>query len=226
MVDKNEVYLDIKLNYKNVIKEINSKDLLTIDEIKTKIKELFGLNRCNFEDLDLFIAKNNNKIISEEDLIFLSDEISEYQYVIEIKVENKNKSYATKDEIEKLKNEIKELERKKKELIIQKKIEKEKTKIIVEKNQKKMKTKKEIQSQKKIKYQNYLKNKLTEECWISVKNILDKKIKELLINDKNKEEIKDEINKLINGKKNLLNEEVKKLLENLSKSKEIINKID
>ena len=116
MVDKNEVYLDIKLNYKNVIKEINSKDLLTIDEIKTKIKELFGLNRCNFEDLDLFIAKNNNKIISEEDLIFLSDEISEYQYVIEIKVENKNKLYATKDEIEKLKNESKELERKKKEL--------------------------------------------------------------------------------------------------------------
>ena len=79
---------------------------------------------------------------------------------------------------------------------------------------------------KKIKYQNYLKNKLTAECWISVKNILDKKIKELLINDKNKEEIKKEINDLINGKKNLLNEDVKKLLENLSKSKESINKID
>ena len=59
-----------------------------------------------------------------------------------------------------------------------------------------------------------------------MKNILDKKIKELLINDKNKEEIKKEINDLINGKKNLLNEDVKKLLENLSKSKESINKID
>ena len=197
MVDNNDVYLDIKLNYKNVIKEINSKDLLTIEEIKTKIKELFGLKKCKLEDLDLLYSKNNNKIINEDDLIFLSDEISEYQYVIEIKVENK--SDLKKDEIEKLKRENEEKKERKKQLYILK----EKEKINIEINKKKMKIKKEIQKQIYIKN---LKNKVSKECLKSLKDNLVINSKQLLsdINEKNKEQINLKINQILNDMKTKL----------------------
>ena len=217
MVDNNDVYLDIKLNYKNVIKEINSKDLLTIEEIKTKIKELFGLKKCKLEDLDLLYSKNNNKIINEDDLIYLSDEKSEYQYIIEIKVENK--SDLKKDEIEKLKRDNEEIKKKKKEIYILK----EKEKINIEMNKKKMKIKKEIRNQKQI-YINNLKNKVSKECLKSLNDNLVIKAKQLLsgINEKNKEQINLKINQILNDMKTKLYDGVNKKLKNPLKNKESI----
>ena len=155
MVDKEDVYLNVKLKYKNKIKEISSKDLLTIDEIKTKINELFFMKKCKFEDLELYCAKNNEKIVKDEDLIFLPEEISEYKYAIEIDVINKLDK--KKEEMEKLQNDIKDLEEKIKILKCKKKMQ-------IKHNKDKMKIKKEIQNQirikKKRKYLNDLKNKI------------------------------------------------------------------
>ena len=207
MVDINDVYLDIKLNYKNVIKEIHSKDLLTIDEIKTKIKELFCLNRCNFEDLDLIFAKNNKKIINEDDLIFLSDEISEYQYAIEINVENK--SDIKIEEIKELKNKIKELVKKKNSLTFQV----EKMKIDIEKNKKAIKTKKEINTQKYIKFKNELSNNIYKKIKDYIIENKNKMIKD--INEQNEKIIKPSLENNINDKQksimNFMNPKFRKL---------------
>ena len=155
MVDKEDVYLNVKLKYKNKIKEISSKDLLTIDEIKTKINEFFFMKKCKFEDLELYCAKKNEKIVKDEDLIFLPEEISEYKYAIEIDVINKLDK--KKEEMEKLQNDIKDLEEKIKILKCKKKMQ-------IKHNKDKMKIKKEIQNQirikKKRKYLNDLKNKI------------------------------------------------------------------
>ena len=205
MVDKEDVYLNIKLKYKNKIEKIKSKDFLTIDEIKSKIKELFSMKKCNFEDLELFCAKNNEKIVKDEDLIFLPDEISEYEYAIEIDV--KKKLDEKIKEIDKLKNEIKELVEKKKNLICQN----SKMKILIEHNKKKMKIKKDIHIQKKHKYLKDLVIILSKEIFESINfgNIYNNQLQQINEVDEKKE--KSDIDTLINNKKKLVDEELNKI---------------
>ena len=205
MDNKENVYLNIKLKYKNKIEKIKSKDFLTIDEIKSKIKELFSMKKCNFDELELFCAKNNEKIVKDEDLIFLPDEISEYEYAIEIDV--KKKLDEKIKEIDKLKNEIKELVEKKKNLICQN----SKMKILIEHNKKKMKIKKDIHIQKKNKYLKDLVIILSKEIFESINfgNIYNNQLQQINEVDEKKE--KSDIDTLINNKKKLVNEELNKI---------------
>ena len=213
MVDKEDVYLNVKLKYKNKIKEISSKDLLTIDEIKTKINEFFFMKKCKFEDLELYCAKNNEKIVKDEDLIFLPEEISEYKYAIEIDVINKLDK--KKEEMEKLQNDIKDLEEKIKILKCKKKMQ-------IKHNKDKMKIKKEIQNQirikKKRKYLNDLKNKIINDIMegLDFNNKYNDFLKQ--INGENQKELDINIDILINyikDIKKLSDEEFEKSLKKI-----------
>ena len=86
MVDKNDIYLSIKINYDGDKKEIRIKDLLTIDELKQEIISLFKLK--DFTNKDIFFVNNSSKtepISNNEELFFEAEEINEYLYSIEIK---------------------------------------------------------------------------------------------------------------------------------------------
>ena len=112
MVDKNDVYLNIKINYKNKIKEIKSTELLTIDEIKSKILELFSLKNNSQKDLELYYAKNNKKIVNDDDIFDLMENVNDYLYVLEINLKN-NKI----DIKEQLQEEIAEIKKRKEKRI-------------------------------------------------------------------------------------------------------------
>ena len=118
MVDKNDVYLNIKINYNGDKKEINIKDLLTIDELKQEIIKLFNLRDFNNKDIDLYFVNNSNNnepISNNEELFFEAEEINPYLYSIEIKISNKKKE--RKEKLLKEKEEIKKLKEKKIKLL-------------------------------------------------------------------------------------------------------------
>ena len=223
MVDENEVYLDIKINYKNTTKNINSTELLSIDEIKTKIINLFSLNKCTIQDLDLFLSKNNELIKKEEDIFFLSDEINEYHYAIELNV--KNKSDKKMEEIEEIKNLKKvnnELDKKKKNLknqIYKVRFDIECNKKIYELRKEVGKKKREIKLKKIEKMKNKIANEISEEIINSIKQWYINEIEKKL----NKEIYKNNIDKNIKNKNITLQEDIKKLddskksVENLAK---------
>ena len=144
MVDKNDVYLNIKINYKNKIKEIKSTELLTIDEIKSKILELFSLKNNSQKDLELYYAKNNKKIVNDDDIFDLMENVNDYLYVLEINLKN-NKI----DIKEELQEEIVEI-KKRKEKIKELKNEIYKYKLQIECNKKKKELKTKINNTRKI----------------------------------------------------------------------------
>jgi len=223
MVDENEVYLDIKINYKNTTKNINSTELLSIDEIKTKIINLFSLNKCTIQDLDLFLSKNNELIKKEEDIFFLSDEINEYHYAIELNVKNKSdKKMEEIEEIKKLKKVNNELDKKKKNLknqIYKVRFDIECNKKIYELRKEVGKKKKEIKLKKIEKMKNKIANEISKIIINSIKQWYINEIKKKL----NKEIYKNNIDKNIKNKNTTLQEDIKKLddskksVENLAK---------
>ena len=154
MVDKNDVYLNIKINYKNKIKEIKSTELLTIDEIKSKILELFSLKNNSQKDLELYYAKNNKKIVNDDDIFDLMENVNDYLYVLEINLKN-NKI----DIKEQLQEEIAEI-KKRKEKIKELKNEIYKYKLQIECNKKKKELKTKINTRKII---NKIKAQLIEQ---------------------------------------------------------------
>ena len=81
MVDKQDLYLKIKVNYEGQSMEINSKDLPNLDHLKNIIMDKFGIP--NIKDyLDLSCKNNdnnnslNNFIKKDEDLFKYSNEIT------------------------------------------------------------------------------------------------------------------------------------------------------
>ena len=190
MVDKNDVYLNIKINYKNKIKEIKSTELLTIDEIKSKILELFSLKNNSQKDLELYYVKDNKKIVNDDDIFDLMENVNDYLYVLEINLKN-NKI----DIKEELQEEIVEI-KKRKEKIKELKNEIYKYKLQIECNKKKKELKTKINTRKII---NKIKAQLIEQ-------ILPEIIKDLRNNNNaNKyftnidEEIKKRITENINN---------------------------
>ena len=154
MVDKNDVYLNIKINYKNKIKEIKSTELLTINEIKSKILELFSLKNNSKKDLELYYAKDNKIIVNDDDIFDLMENVNDYLYVLEINLKN-NKI----DIKEQLQEEIAEI-KKRKEKIKELKNEINKYKFLIQCNKKKKELKTKINTRKII---NKIKAQLIEQ---------------------------------------------------------------
>lgn len=216
MVDKNDIYLSIKINYNGDKKEIKIKDLLTIDELKQEIISLFELKGFTNKDIDLFFANNpskNEPISNNEELFFEAEEINEYLYSIEIKLINKK--VEKKEQLLKELEEIKEIKKRKRNLFL----EIEKTKIDIENNKKLKELKKKIEF---YKYYEDLKKtlvkKIYEEEKIKIMNE-DKKSQENI--NLMKERLKEKVTNDINAKKgellpeldNKINNQEKKILE-------------
>ena len=218
MVDKNDVYLNIKINYKNKIKEIKSTELLTIDEIKSKILELFSLKNNSQKDLELYYAKDNKKIVNDDDIFDLMENVNDYLYVLEINLKN-NKI----DIKEQLQEEIAEI-KKRKEKIKELKNEINKYKFLIQCNKKKKELKTKINTRKII---NKIKAQLIEQ-------ILPKIIKDLKnYNNANKyfinidEEIKKKITENINNQLDKFKVPLKdQVIEQKEKMQKYLNSID
>ena len=218
MVDKNDVYLNIKINYKNKIKEIKSTELLTIDEIKSKILELFSLKNNSQKDLELYYAKNNKKIVNDDDIFDLMENVNDYLYVLEINLKN-NKI----DIKEELQEEIVEI-KKRKEKIKELKNEIYKYKLQIECNKKKKELKTKINTRKII---NKIKAQLIEQ-------ILPEIIKDLRNNNNaNKyftnidEEIKKKITENMNNQLDEFKFPLKKqVIEQKEKMQKYLDSID
>ena len=213
MVDKNDVYLNIKINYNGDKKEINIKDLLTIDELKQEIIKLFNLRDFNNKDIDLYFVNNSNNnepISNNEELFFEGEEINPYLYSIEIKISNKKKE--RKEKLLKEKEEIKKLKEKKIKLLL----EIEKTKIELEHNKKVKEMKQKINNYKYIEeIKRKLKKEILEEVKVIIANKCGEKIKNInLMNERLKEKIKDYINEkkgdLISELNNKIDDQEKK----------------
>ena len=104
MVDKTEVYLVVKINFEDKVKEIKSTNLLTIEEIKNEIIKLFSFNDNDKNDLELFNAKTNEKLSNNDNIFFLIEEVNDYLYSFEINLKN-NKA----EKVKGLVNDIKEI---------------------------------------------------------------------------------------------------------------------
>ena len=218
MVDKNDVYLNIKINYKNKIKEIKSTELLTIDEIKSKILELFSLKNNSQKDLELYYAKDNKKIVNDDDIFDLMENVNDYLYVLEINLKN-NKI----DIKEQLQEEIAEIKKRKEKI---KELNKEinNYKFLIQCNKKKKELKTKINTRKII---NKIKAQLIEQ-------ILPEIIKDLRNNNNaNKyftnidEEIKKKITENINNQLDEFKFPLKKqVIEQKEKMQKYLDSID
>jgi len=209
MVDKNDIYLSIKINYDGDKKEIRIKDLLTIDELKQEIISLFKLKDFTNKDIDLFFVNNSNKtepISNNEELFFEAEEINEYLYSIEIKFISKKA-----EKKENLLKDIKEIKKRKRNLVF----EIEKTKIDIECNKKIKKMKRKI---KYYKYLEDLKKRLHEKIYEEIKTKISNKHEEKnkIINEM-KESLKEKINNIINEKKKELFSELNNKIDNQEK---------
>ena len=87
MVDQNEVYLKIKITYKDKIMELKLKELTTLDKIKDKVLETFRIPP-NKKDCIYFSYQDEegdiNPLEENDDLFELSTEQSNDSYVLEL----------------------------------------------------------------------------------------------------------------------------------------------
>ena len=192
MVDKTEVYLVVKINFEDKVKEIKSTKLLTIEEIKNEIIKLFSLNDNYKNDLELFDAKTNKKLSNNDNIFFLIEEVNDYLYSFEINLKNKKA-----EKVKGLVNDIKEI-KENNEKIKEMKLEIIKLKMQIEHKKKIKEIKKKINSYKLL---NELKNRLTKEILQSSINKINNYFNEINNNIKNKkEEEKKKIDKEIKNK--------------------------
>ena len=91
MVDKNEVYLIIKIKYKDKKEEIKTSELLSIDEIKDKIIKIFSLDGYDKKDLYLFYGNNNKELSNSDNIFFLSEKKGEYYIILILILKQKEK---------------------------------------------------------------------------------------------------------------------------------------
>ena len=220
MVDKNDVYLNIKINYRDKIKEIKSKEFLKISEIKSKIIELFSLKNNCYEDLELYTTKNNQKILNDNDILYLIEEENEYLYILEINLKNNKINIE-----EELNAEIKEI-KKGKEKIKELRNEIDKYKILIQINKKKKELKRQIHT---IKIINEVKEKLINKILSEVREEINNNFNIRNENIKNRnEEIKKNYIQIVNSKmediKTELKEKVIKEIEQIKKNLDSIDK--
>ena len=192
MVDKTEVYLVVKINFEDKVKEIKSTKLLTIEEIKNEIIKLFSLNDNDKNDLELFDAKTNKKLSNNDNIFFLIEEVNDYLYSFEINLKNKKA-----EKVKGLVNDIKEI-KENNEKIKEMKLEIIKLKMQIEHKKKVKEIKRRINSYKLL---NELKERLTKEILQSSMNKINNYFNEINNNIKNKkEEEKKKIDKEIKNK--------------------------
>ena len=208
MVDQNDVFLEIKINYKGQSKEIKTANMLTIDEIKDEIEKKFGINKCDKNKLELFYK--NKKIVENDNIFYLSEEKNEYLYFLEINLIYNDKTDELKKEIEQNKEKIKKL-----------KIQIMKLKLDMEHKKKK----KELINKIKIKKLNKLKqqiiNEIIPKIKLEIKNNNDMINNEIINNN-----ILNKLNENINIKKEILKTEIEKeIKEKISPLEEKTDKI-
>ena len=208
MVDQNDVFLEIKINYKGQSKEIKTANMLTIDEIKDEIEKKFGINKCDKNKLELFYK--NKKIVENDNIFYLSEEKNEYLYFLEINLIYNDETDELKKEIEQNKEKIKKL-----------KIQIMKLKLDMEHKKKK----KELINKIKIKKLNKLKqqiiNEIIPKIKLEIKNNNDMINNEIINNN-----ILNKLNENINIKKEILKIEIEKeIKEKISPLEEKTDKI-
>jgi hypothetical protein len=208
MVDQNDVFLEIKINYKGQSKEIKTANMLTIDEIKDEIEKKFGINKCDKNKLELFYK--NKKIVENDNIFYLSEEKNEYLYFLEINLIYNDETDELKKEIEQNKEKIKKL-----------KIQIMKLKLDMEHKKKK----KELINKIKIKKINKLKQQIINEIMpkikLEIKNNNDMINNEIINNN-----ILNKLNENINIKKEILKTEIEKeIKEKISPLEEKTDKI-
>lgn len=208
MVDQNDVFLEIKINYKGQSKEIKTANMLTIDEIKDEIEKKFGINKCDKNKLELFYK--NKKIVENDNIFYLSEEKNEYLYFLEINLIYNDETDDIKKEIEQNKEKIKKL-----------KIQIMKLKLDMEHKKKK----KELINKIKIKKINKLKQQIINEIMpkikLEIKNNNDMINNEIINNN-----ILNKLNENINIKKEILKTEIEKeIKEKISPLEEKTDKI-
>ena len=208
MVDQNDVFLEIKINYKGQSKEIKTANMLTIDEIKDEIEKKFGINKCDKNKLELFYK--NKKIVENDNIFYLSEEKNEYLYFLEINLIYNDETDELKKEIEQNKEKIKKL-----------KIQIMKLKLDMEHKKKK----KELINKIKIKKLNKLKQQIINEIMpkikLEIKNNNDMINNEIINNN-----ILNKLNENINIKKEILKTEIEKeIKEKISPLEEKTDKI-
>lgn len=208
MVDQNDVFLEIKINYKGQSKEIKTANMLTIDEIKDEIEKKFGINKCDKNKLMLFYK--NKKIVENDNIFYLSEEKNEYLYFLEINLIYNDETDDIKKEIEQNKEKIKKL-----------KIQIMKLKLDMEHKKKK----KELINKIKIKKLNKLKqqiiNEIIPKIKLEIKNNNDMINNEIINNN-----ILNKLNENINIKKEILKTEIEKeIKEKISPLEEKTDKI-
>ncbi len=208
MVDQNDVFLEIKINYKGQSKEIKTANMLTIDEIKDEIEKKFGINKCDKNKLELFYK--NKKIVENDNIFYLSEEKNEYLYFLEINLIYNDETDELKKEIEQNKEKIKKL-----------KIQIMKLKLDMEHKKKK----KELINKIKIKKINKLKqqiiNEIIPKIKLEIKNNNDMINNEIINNN-----ILNKLNENINIKKEILKTEIEKeIKEKISPLEEKTDKI-
>ena len=208
MVDQNDVFLEIKINYKGQSKEIKTANMLTIDEIKDEIEKKFGINKCDKNKLMLF--HKNKKIVENDNIFYLSEEKNEYLYFLEINLIYNDETDELKKEIEQNKEKIKKL-----------KIQIMKLKLDMEHKKKK----KELINKIKIKKLNKLKqqiiNEIIPKIKLEIKNNNDMINNEIINNN-----ILNKLNENINIKKEILKTEIEKeIKEKISPLEEKTDKI-
>ena len=208
MVDQNDVFLEIKINYKGQSKEIKTANMLTIDEIKDEIEKKFGINKCDKNKLELFYK--NKKIVENDNIFYLSEEKNEYLYFLEINLIYNDETDDIKKEIEQNKEKIKKL-----------KLQIMKLKLDMEHKKKK----KELINKIKIKKINKLKQPITNEIMpkikLEIKNNNDMINNEIINNN-----ILNKLNENINIKKEILKTEIEKeIKEKISPLEEKTDKI-
>ena len=196
MVDINDIYLNIKINYLGANKTIKTTEILTVDEIKERIQELFSLKKCKKENLELYNTKNNKILSANDDIFYLAEEQSEYLYFFEINLVNKNEK-----NIEGLAKEVKEIKENNKK-IKEMKLEIIKYKLQIEHLKKVKELKMKINIHKAI---NKIKDDLVNELMANKREKMEQKfnqIEEIIKNTETK------INKIINAKKEDLKKEL------------------
>lgn len=208
MVDQNDVFLEIKINYKGQSKEIKTANMLTIDEIKDEIEKKFGINKCDKNKLELFYK--NKKIVENDNIFYLSEEKNEYLYFLEINLIYNDETDDIKKEIEQNKEKIKKL-----------KLQIMKLKLDMEHKKKK----KELINKIKIKKINKLKQQIINEIMpkikLEIKNNNDMINNEIINNN-----ILNKLNENINIKKEILKTEIEKeIKEKISPLEEKTDKI-
>lgn len=153
-MDKNDVILEISIDYKTNIYSQKSTELISLEELKTISKEKFNISD---EDMKIYIFKtkdNNINIKNDTDLVSNMIEIDEYNYKINLSLTENEVIIERKKKMKKiccnLDEKIKNLEEKKNKKALKKNLFF--WKIINEEN----KLKEEYENKKK-----QLKNKIT-----------------------------------------------------------------